>query len=676
MKGQVVLPHEALDKDDAAYWSRQLVVPSRSRQASRFWLEKALVVTDGVQLYALMWQLSQPWPWPARWLEATRWTNAFTLDFFSFRATGAAMGSSFQSFCLWGEMSSYWVYALLWALVPWTGALTLQIAKRRWTRQGRSDFLLLSVTWENVLLQMLQLLYVPVGLAVLRLVNCNADGAVSVDPMGMTCGSVGHVAAVLTITCGLGGSFLLGLPWILCRRIRESLVHSSVEKHEEFMQGKEMEFMLGTSDSYLELYMPQFASFRRHSVEIPVHMCLLKLSLMFIFSILRSPPPSTKNQGMQGSLFFLIMASMAVFRTWRFPYRCVSTTSLALLVDWMLVANGVFVLLCANGVHSALTVSTSVTSSLTFLNLCFLVVISMMELRDVILFYVHPEIATKKKLHWPTNEHMKEIVENGLKVDSWVKAIHHAQGIILASHLVTPSMRSCEDLKAALDQVEHCYEEAAKNDHLLMGQLYEVSLDVHELYVDAVASSPFHRSGFPANELIDFSGVLQRRKDRQLLFSMQSQRILRKLHIARSWSRRAQPYASASVGWNQKRRATAIQRFLADESNCHQGDSAAADWKPVNSIFCLKQVDGNDSEFVVSVLAWSESLDLVKWCAMKDSRPEKSSQEQYFSLVTARKAGIRGKIVSCGYTDSSTAILHALDDSSVIQGDIFRSVLM
>lgn len=91
------------DKKEGAYWSRELVVPSRSRQVSRFWLEKALVLTDGVQLFALMWQLSQPWPWPARWLEATRWVNAFTLDVFSFRATGAAMGSTSQPFSLWGR---------------------------------------------------------------------------------------------------------------------------------------------------------------------------------------------------------------------------------------------------------------------------------------------------------------------------------------------------------------------------------------------------------------------------------------------------------------------------------------------------------------------------------------------------------------------------------------------
>ncbi|KAK1940465.1 hypothetical protein P3T76_007916 [Phytophthora citrophthora] len=353
MVGHVVIPHSSAQeegdagsdqecKKDGAYWSRLLVVPSRSRQVSRLWLEKALVLTDGVQIFALMWQLSQPWPWPARWLEATRWTNVFTLDFFSFRATGAAMGSTSQSFSLWGEMPNYWFYALLYALVPWIGVLALCLANKSWAKQGRSDYLLLNATWENVLLQILQFLYVPVGLAVFRLVNCNADGRVSVDPTGMNCGSAGHVMAVLVIVCSLGGGFLVGFPWKLRRHIRTAMVHRSVEKHERFVQSKELEFILGTSDVYLELYMPQFSSFHRHSVEMPVLVCLMKLALITNFSLLRSKPPLMTNQGVQGSIFFFVVVVMAVYRAWRFPYRCVSSSHLAILVDWMLVANGVF----------------------------------------------------------------------------------------------------------------------------------------------------------------------------------------------------------------------------------------------------------------------------------------------------------------------------------------------
>jgi len=130
------------------------------------------------------------------------------------------------------------------------------------------------------------------------------------------------------------------------------------------------------------------------------------------------------------------------------------------------------VLLCANGVRSALTVSTSVTSSLVFLNVCFLIAIGFTGLRDVALLIRRPQSARAKGLYWPTNEEMEEIVGYGPKVASWVEAIRNAQSIILSSLLAIPPLRPCEELKSALDQVELCYEEAAGSDHLLMVSMH------------------------------------------------------------------------------------------------------------------------------------------------------------------------------------------------------------
>ncbi|KAF1794391.1 hypothetical protein GQ600_883 [Phytophthora cactorum] len=364
------------------------------------------------------------------------------------------------------------------------------------------------------------------GAAVLRLVNCNADGGVSVDPTGMSCGSVGHVMAVLVVTCGLGGGFLVGLPWILRRRIRESMVHSSVEKHERFVQGKELEFILSTSERIwsftcrsLRLSVDiQWRCQCRCHTEATVASCLLSFAVTATFN------GESRDAGVD---FLFCSSEFGSVQDVEVSLRCVSTSYLVILVDWMLVANGVFgrrpcsgdnyfvclvVLLCANGVRSALTVSTSVTSSLTFLNACFLVMIGSKGLHDFAL------INLTHSLQKPRAD--EEIIYYGSKVESWVKAIHIAHSTILASLLVIPSMRSCEDLKTALDQVELCTKK------LLAGQLYEVSLYVHELYVEAVASSPFHRIGFPTKDMAELTGVLQRRKDRQLLLSTRTRRKL------------------------------------------------------------------------------------------------------------------------------------------------------
>lgn len=324
------------------------------------WLEKALALVDAAQLFALLWQLSQPWPWPARWLSATRWTNALSLDVLSFRATGAAMGSTSQSFSLWGEMDHYWAYALVWALLPPFSALALWFAAVQWHRRGDTDFLARQIRWENALLQSFQVLYVPVGLAVFRLVNCDEDGVVSVDPRGLgDCGGARHVAAVVFITGILGGGFLVGFPLVLSARIRNSLIHDEPDDHERLLRSKELEYVLGTSESYLELFMPQYASYRREAATAPVEACLFKLLLLLVFTMLRSPAPRTENQSLQGTLFFIMLAIRATRQASRRLYRCGSSS----VVDRVLA-----VLLAANGLLGA---SCSL-SRLSFAGLCHL----------------------------------------------------------------------------------------------------------------------------------------------------------------------------------------------------------------------------------------------------------------------------------------------------------------
>lgn len=334
---------QAKNTFDGAHWCRLLVPRERSRQVCRFWLEKALILIDGLQMYALIWQLSQPWPWPARWLRWTRWINVSNLDLLAFRATGAAMGATSRPFSLWGQMEWYTLYALAWALVPYCILAAFHTAKRLWKKTGRRDYLLQGFKWESVLLQVCQVLYLPVGLAVLRLVNCDEDGTVSVDPTVLgTCWSSSHVTSVCLIVCTLGGVFLLGFPWLLNKIIVAHLIHSDADKHERFLQSKELEFLLGTSETYLELNMPVHASFRRHSIRAPVENCLLKLVLLLSFSLLRSPAPKTNNQGAQGTIFFFVILVRALRRALKYPYRELSSSLFAQIVDWMLVANYVF----------------------------------------------------------------------------------------------------------------------------------------------------------------------------------------------------------------------------------------------------------------------------------------------------------------------------------------------
>uniref|UniRef100_K3X5Z4 TRP C-terminal domain-containing protein n=1 Tax=Globisporangium ultimum (strain ATCC 200006 / CBS 805.95 / DAOM BR144) TaxID=431595 RepID=K3X5Z4_GLOUD len=507
-------PNPMRDSDKTIVQKTTLVVHARCRHVSRFWVEKAVILCDAMQIYALIWQLAQPWPWPTRWLRWTRWVNAFNLDVFSFRAQGAAMGATSQSFSLWGEMEKYWAYALVWASLPFWGWAVTRIVDLHSRKSGHRDFLVVHMQWENALLQLLQLLYLPIGLAALRLVNCDSSGIVSVDPIAMGgCWSARHSAAVLIITICLAGSFLASLPWILHNRIHMYLPHSSDEKHERFLKAKELEFVLGTSETYLEISMPLYASFRRHSVRSPVDMCILKLVLLLVFAILRSPFPRKTNQGCQGTFFVAVMLAFAIKRTLRPPFRVQSSAQLAKIIDWALVANGVFVLLSANGVRSALTVATTMTSCLLLVNVCVLIVLGVALLRSV-----HQWRNRFKSRHmvrecWPTHERMGAVIDYEMLLRKWVDAIQQAKDVTLKALLVTPSMRSPDELGAVLRNLEACRDEALDSDHLLAEQLSELLLFVNELYVEALSTNPFHNTKISHEELAQLSQTLNRRDD-------------------------------------------------------------------------------------------------------------------------------------------------------------------
>lgn len=328
------------DPAEASRRSAQLLDPRRIRVVDRARLDVARALLDAGQMFALLWQLSQPWPWPARWLAATRWVNALNLDAFSFLPTGAAMGSTAQTFSLWGEMRHYWAYALAWALLPVVAVVGLRTAEYRWRKSGELGVVARQMRWENALLLVFQVLYVPIGLAVVRLVNCDESGVVAVDPRGMgECFGVKHSMAVVWITGVLGGAFLLGLPWLLAQRIGTNLVCETSEDHEQFIRGKEMEYVLGTSESYLELYMPQYASYRREAVMIPVESCILKLMLLVNYAFLRSQSPKATLQGLQGILFFVLSLLWSVRQSSRKLYRYAKCTTVERIANWTVTAN-------------------------------------------------------------------------------------------------------------------------------------------------------------------------------------------------------------------------------------------------------------------------------------------------------------------------------------------------
>lgn len=111
--------------------------------------------------------------------------------------------------------------------------------------------------------------------------------------------------------------------------------------------------------------------------------------------------------------------------------------------------------------------STTMTSCLSFVNICFLIVLGLSVLHNFQEWGNRLNSRASTTECWPTNERMEAIVGYGFPLSAWVDAIQHAKAALLKALLVTPSMRSHEELGAVLHNLETCRDEALHSNHLL-----------------------------------------------------------------------------------------------------------------------------------------------------------------------------------------------------------------
>jgi hypothetical protein len=262
------------------------------RPVSRYWVEKVLLLIDVFQMYGLLWNVSQPWPWPAPWLKFTRWTAIFNLDFHSLREHGAGMGSTGGKFSVWGEHDDYASYAAIWATVPYL--FLLAEAVHTWLlRRFSRNHLRHRVAFSSATPAAQQLLFVPVGLVALRLMHCRQRSAVvdsagkvevsaaqvlDVDPQ-MMCWETSH----LLVTYYSAGSFFLLALYLLHRvysPISDSLISRNEVEHERYLQRREFEYTISLNNQWAEAQFWLHSSFKRQASYSRVVTLLTKLLLV------------------------------------------------------------------------------------------------------------------------------------------------------------------------------------------------------------------------------------------------------------------------------------------------------------------------------------------------------------------------------------------------------------
>ncbi|RLN99925.1 hypothetical protein DYB28_016034, partial [Aphanomyces astaci] len=161
----------------------------------------------------------------------------------------------------------------------------------------------------------------------------------------------------------------------------------------------------------------------------PVHVCVLKVVLLGVFTFGRSRYPSIDMQPLQGMLFAVVLIVVVTHRSWwASPFRCRSTAQLSFVLDSLLTFDAVMVLLSANPIKSALTVASVKVALLGFVH----------TMGTLVVAGVVVGTFCKKRtrqLNWPTHIHMRPLVRHVAQVTKWVAALKAADHVLQRDHL-------------------------------------------------------------------------------------------------------------------------------------------------------------------------------------------------------------------------------------------------
>jgi hypothetical protein len=476
------------------------------KSVSLYWLEKALILLDGAQTYALLWCLSQPWPWPSVWLKWTRFMNGFNIDYFSFTRTGAGMGATRSAISVYGEMQNYSLYAAVWGTVPlllilayWGGIQKLKMQFRdlqRFRGQLEGYFLLAS-----------HILYTPVGLGIVRLFYCE-DLTVACD-RSLACLGPVHILTMV-YCCSIFGVWTVGLIRYTTKSTHVTTVYEDAAIHERFICSKECAYVASLNHEWVVLNMWIFTPFKRNGAYTYSFVFVHKLALLLIFALLRS------STSFQSILFF---AQMALWRSYcKGIFRCSSTNWLMTCVQDTLMLNGFFALLKGNNVQNGFTVASAVTQALQYGNTLGAVFVGLVLILS----------AKNHKRNWPVSMHSTQAILKETQTSRWMENMYRAEDFQIEASTMPKELVNIEELELHISRCWHDRAEARLLVHYLafcLDQTVDDLMRLHALTHEVSLS----RNHFLFEVLDQAAPVIKRRNERMNLADPRFKMVLLKL---------------------------------------------------------------------------------------------------------------------------------------------------
>lgn len=540
---------------------RRLPLFRPSRVTSLFWMEKAMLAWEMMQLYGLLWALALPWPWPATWRRWSSWSVVLNFDSLSL-GQNTFLDTPLTTSVYIPRSDRGQLDGFVWAWFGWfLAAISLPLGYwgLRWALQlSSADWQQFrSHAWHAVNFT-LCMMYLPIQLWLARAFACvqlegDATSRLSVDA-SLECGGAEHI--VMSVFSGLVMLGMVVYAIYLIRHIRRNVVYDRSVLHERHLRWKEAEYLHFINQEWLVSGFWLWSSFTRlNAAYRPVRM-LFKTACVLVFALLHDYVPT------QASLTLLLLSGWAVWETFVPAYRCGSTRALSLCFNWILVVDALLGAMRAYKTSNPVMVDTNFTIIMALVNgAAFLALLSL-----PVFAYCNPHV------HWPAPSPATSNARSARREDpfryapvsrkrnahntilppaaisatqredefeittelQWVSAILRANAEVSQAQLGAPELVDPTILDASARQLRLMWRDARATKHVMAWSLLDA---IDEL--SALADACRRRSYLPNRALTrllpDLVVRLRRRSERLALVTPTKRRIFIKLLAFRSW---------------------------------------------------------------------------------------------------------------------------------------------
>jgi hypothetical protein len=488
------------------------------------WIEKIVLLIDFLQVFALIWILSQPYPWPYLWSIYTQPINVFNLDFFSLTFEGALAGSTGKLISPWGQMSNYLSsYGIFYAgvsLALTIGLYCLFHHRKFFDSYGQALFHYYPHFF-SVLLFLSYLLFVPCTLATLRVYYCdshNSNSLLAVDPT-ITCLSSSHLMYIFIYSiCIL--PFIVSIFYYFYYYTERNIIYYNNIDHEKKLQVYELLYMFQINSDYINKQVWVISSFRYFSRYYYSHMLLLKLFLVVNFIFNRD------SYLFQSFLAFLAICVFSFYYTiYKLPYRNLNTNLQFTCVVCLWIINISYSACNSSQMVNVMTQASTETLFLIASHVLFFMVI--VGLNCYILFY------KTIKLDWPSIRTLDRIYHAPTlipKVYYWLILLKQIEKIKIQYLIDCAEINNVQLIEFIIQQLRIYFLQAKSVgsifENILQDYLEELLWIHSQRAIFSLRQSSYWNNAY---ENLVQSKVLKHRHEKYLLMNPVKKRILLKL---------------------------------------------------------------------------------------------------------------------------------------------------